>query len=672
MCGLRGKGSGMDNRLIVAIIAAMGSPIVLAADYTDEQDYFEEQPVVLSASRLAQPQSDAPNAMTVIDRAMIKASGIRTFTDLLRLVPGMEVNYQNGHLPIVAYHGALDNYSRQMQILIDGRSVYLPPTSSVSWESIPLQIDDIERIEVVRGPAAASHGANSFQGVVNIITRDAASVHGADATVNKGSDGVSDAALHWGKTGSAWDYRATLAYQADNGYATPLLNDDMAMRMINLRAAYHPNASDSFDMQMGYSADRSGLGIAGRPTDPFVDTRSYSSFGQFSWVHALPQLDELKLNYYHSHLNYSYSVVDFSNILVPLQDIIDRDELELQHTTQWSAANRLVWGAGVRRDVADSFYWLSGVRTINQSRLFAHDEWRVTKRTVMNGGAMLEKDGMGHTNTSPRASLNYHFSPQHTVRIGTSVAYRNPAMAEEYGNLTGVLLSLGGVKPEKIFSREIGYLGELGTGMSVDARIYYDKVRDIIYFDQVPNTGLPLSFTNVFGATYRGFETTIKYRWQEHNNLTFNFSRQYASCEVTGTLMAPGDPSIWNSPSTSFTNLEYTQGIAASCVSMVPYNSGSILYAREMAEDIRFSAAYYHQGQMQFWDTLAPITIQRRLDLKIAKTLGLPGQAEGEVAFIMQNVLGDNYTDYGATYVSRTLGSQQYGKRDYLAVTLKF
>src|SRR3989338_683296 len=189
-----------------------------ATDYPSEQDYFQELPVVLSASRLPQPISETPNAMTVIDREMIAASGFRHIPDLFRLVPGMYVGAYNGYTPIVAYHGAFDQYSRRMQVLVDGRSVYLPPFSYVNWEDIPLHIADIERIEVIRGTAAASHGANSSQGVINIITRDASSAHGASVSVLKGNGGMSDIAAHLGNTGENLDYRMTLGYRADDRF----------------------------------------------------------------------------------------------------------------------------------------------------------------------------------------------------------------------------------------------------------------------------------------------------------------------------------------------------------------------------------------------------------------------------------------------------------------------
>ncbi|MGM0680189.1 MAG: TonB-dependent receptor plug domain-containing protein, partial [Pseudomonadota bacterium] len=135
-----------------------------------EEGLFEDMPVVLSATRLRQSVRDAPISMTVIDRQMIDASGFTEIPDLMRLVPGFVVDYDSGHLPVTGYHMLHDRYVRHQQVLIDGRSVYTPILGGVPWVDLPITLDDIERIEVVRGPNAASYGSNSFMGVINIIT----------------------------------------------------------------------------------------------------------------------------------------------------------------------------------------------------------------------------------------------------------------------------------------------------------------------------------------------------------------------------------------------------------------------------------------------------------------------------------------------------------------------
>ena len=133
--------------------------------HPEEDYYFQEMPVVLTASRLSQPISEAPSAMTVIDREMINASGFRTVPDLMRLVPGMYVGFQDANNPVVTLNGATDQFSRRMQILIDGRSIYMPPFGGVSWADLPLLVEDIERIEVVRGLnlRSNSHGFDDYK-----------------------------------------------------------------------------------------------------------------------------------------------------------------------------------------------------------------------------------------------------------------------------------------------------------------------------------------------------------------------------------------------------------------------------------------------------------------------------------------------------------------------------
>ena len=636
-----------------------------ATDYPSEQDYFQELPVVLSASRLPQPISETPNAMTVIDREMIAASGFRHIPDLFRLVPGMYVGAYNGYTPIVAYHGAFDQYSRRMQVLVDGRSVYLPPFSYVNWEDIPLHIADIERIEVIRGTAAASHGANSSQGVINIITRDASSVHGASVSILKGNGGMSDIAAHLGNTGEKLDYRMTLGYRAGNGFDTTVLNDSSTDHLANLRANYHYNGSNSFELQLGYLEGARGLGIINRRTDPFRDTRTSSDFQQLTWSHIQLQGDEIRLQYYRVHRDFTDVGGDQK---LPEYTVADRHELELQHTIQLGANNRLVWGAGIRSDRADSPANLTIPQSLRQSRLFAHDEWRMTPSALLNVGAMYEKDGMGHNNTSPRVALNYHLTPQHTLRASTSVAYRNPALMEEKSLGSGITIlplvyrSAGGLRPEKTLSKEIGYLGEFNAiGLTLDARAYIDQGSDIIFVDptSLVSGGRPYSFRNLMSQTYRGLEGTVKYRWSERSGLTFNYAHQQASCALTGTLTQPAFLSI------------VQNSYVGVCPVSVPSDSGSVLITQRAMRDIQLSAGYYHQEKMQVVDAQQLQPLMRRVDLRIAKSFGKSGEiGGGEVELVLQNVFQDNYREY--TSVPQTNNALLFNRRAYIAVTLDF
>ena len=132
----------LKRPVLLCLMSAVALPAHAALT---ESDFFDEMPVVLSASRLSQPLDEAPAAVTVIDQEMIRASGFRDIPDLLRLVPGFSVAYTRDNTWAVGYHGLGDAFSRRFQVLVDGRSIYSPHFGAVHWGDLPLAIEDIER-----------------------------------------------------------------------------------------------------------------------------------------------------------------------------------------------------------------------------------------------------------------------------------------------------------------------------------------------------------------------------------------------------------------------------------------------------------------------------------------------------------------------------------------------
>ncbi len=149
-------------------------------------------PDVLTATHLYQPPAAVPGSVSTIDQELIIASGARNITDLLRLVPGMLVVPESGNLTTVNYHGTSPGQARRLQVLIDGRSVYRAGFAQVSWSDLPVAIEDIQRIEVFRGPNTVSYGANALLGVINIITLSAKDTHGTLLKTNLGEKGIRD------------------------------------------------------------------------------------------------------------------------------------------------------------------------------------------------------------------------------------------------------------------------------------------------------------------------------------------------------------------------------------------------------------------------------------------------------------------------------------------------
>lgn len=658
----------------ILFLAAKG---VWAADSASDQDFLQEFPVVLSASRLSQPLSEAPNAMTVIDRKMIVASGFRSLPDVFKLVPGMYVSYYAGSQAVVSYHGALSQDAPGMQVLIDGRSVYLPPFNTVDWALLPITLDDIERIEVIRGPAAASYGENSVHGVINIITRDAGAVTGTSISNTRGNKGINDAAAHFGKHGDNLDYRVTLAYTADNGYdnltsppnnititqaqGNGLLNntnDSNQARLMNYRATYHPNAVDDIDVQFGFSHDVMGVGFWDSSLDKPHDMSGYSNTEQIEWLHRNDASSEMSLRFYHIQhsTNESYQL-GVPAYMVATSMNTGRNEIEFQHTLRTSEMNRLVYGAGYRQDKVDGYSYYPLVApsvfpasfTLHESRIFASDEWRYTEKLIFNTGGMLENDAMGNREFSPRVSLNYHVLPQQTVRIGASVAHRTPSLGEQYASQANQYqlgykyepspyITSAGLTPEKILSREIGYLAELrDINTSVDLRLFSDQMSNMIY--PLPNSA---QWGNGMTANYRGVETTIKYAFGNISDLTFNYTSENVDSNSASLSMGQLTP------------------LATS----LPRHIVSMLYSQRLPNDASFSAAYYFQTSMQGFDR-GPIDFQpqhRRVDMRLAQPFRDIGGMNGEVALVVQNLFSNNYTEYIATAL--------FDRRAFVTLTL--
>ncbi|HQV22505.1 MAG TPA: TonB-dependent receptor plug domain-containing protein, partial [Agitococcus sp.] len=207
----------MKKLLLLSVVSVSVVPSVVIAQ---EDIAFGDQdmPVVLSATRLKQAIADAPASITLIDRQMIDQSGAREIPDLLRLVPGMVVGYEKGWDAFVSYHGTSADMARRMQVLIDGRSVFQPSLAFVDWIGLPLELDDIDRIEVIRGPNAAAYGANSFLAVVNIITRNPADLPKVRAYTRQGGQGINDNYVSTAGVRNQLSWRLTANSRADSGF----------------------------------------------------------------------------------------------------------------------------------------------------------------------------------------------------------------------------------------------------------------------------------------------------------------------------------------------------------------------------------------------------------------------------------------------------------------------
>lgn len=647
---------GLAVRMAVWIAVWAAAPASAADEPSllSEQEFYAPLPVVLTASRLAQPLDDAPAAVTVIDRQMISASGVRNLAELFRLVPGFVVGLESGHRHVVTHHGLADQFARGLQVLIDGRSVYLPSFGGVSWSDLPLALDDIERIEVIRGPNAAAYGANAFLATISITTRHAAADPGGFVRASAGSNDVRDGTLRAAGGGEAVHYRLTAAYQQDNGYKGR--NDRREITLFNGRVDASIGDGGELEYQFGYNGGPRGRGFEGNEINWPHDQQITSRFQQLRWRKPFDSGDEIAVQLYHNHHESDEQILSLpialppplpSPIQIPVNYDVrsERYDAEVQHIFGIGESGRMVWGAGARLDRVEWPGYLGVPEPVDNRhyRLFGNLEWRATARLNANLGAMYEHSGITGSDVSPRIAANYDVMPGHTIRLATSSATRQPLLIEEQSNaricvdagcnyFDQIFLSTGGLDPTRIVSTELGYLGRPLPALIVDLRVFRDRLTDLIgmYTRPYPNIDHDTrDFRNLDQVTLTGSELQLDYRPQRDTRLIFN----YANVLIDSTDV----------------DIVYSNS--------VPRHNLSLLGLHEFGRGWQASAAFYYVDRMAYLDEddelVGPL---RRLDLRLGWRFALPG-ASGEAAVVLQNVLKEQasyYVEYADSVTARS------------------
>lgn len=585
-----------------------------------ENDFLSELPIVLSASRLPQSAADAPVATTIIDRQAILASGFTEIPDLLRLAPGFIVSYDGGNIQAVGYHMLANRYSRQMQVLVDGRSVYEPAQGGVAWADLPLTIDDIERIEVIRGPNAATYGSNSFTSVINIITRHAILDRGLMLKTNLGSDGLAEGFVRYGGNHKALDYRITAAYLQNDGFDGRY--DDKRVRLITLRGDYEIDFDNTLMVQLGHSSGPKGQDNVFDARIAPHDRETYSQFQQLKWTRTLSADAEFSFQFYHNQNkdidNYlTRPVLALGGLQVNIDErrTADRYDIEFQNILQPLAPLRLVWGLGARKDSVNGPAFFNTRNDVdNRScRVFSNVEYQLSEKTLVNAGIMYENSDTGGAHASPRLSLNRHLHPDHTVRVSASRAYRDPLVFEQSpdyrvppvlpGNV--LLFDAGNLASERITAYEIGYIGRFpGISTTLDARYFYEELDRLITFSPTPYLlgldGTALRFLNSDNIRIKGIEVSVQYRSRHGTRLNLNYTHQDVNgTDTNGTVRFrdSGPPHILNA-----------------------------LAMHDFAHGYSASAGFYYQSDMKQLESNDKRPDQKRVDLRLARTISTAGQ----------------------------------------------
>lgn len=643
--------------------SALSAGLVLAAPVQAEDDlYFSSLPVVASVSRLPQRLADAPTSVTVIDREMIRALPIRDLNDVFRLVPGFQTYPNTTEAGRVTYHGLTDEeFSPRLQVLVDGRSMYSPAfRNGTNWALIPVALEDIERIEIVRGTNAVTYGSNAFLGVINIITVDPALVRGVSASVSHGSQNVRDQMLRaGGKLGEGGDFRFTYRQQNDDGLRDQYdWIDSYYSRLFDFRADFTLTERDSLQVSAGHVDAVTQRGRLNKttwlsnPSNPIRDFDQSSSFLQLQWRRALSLDSDFVLRYAYSVDKGSEAFVNPGGgspyIYDPWGAEGTRHEIEALHNLRLAETFRLAWGGSWRQDSVRAQTTLAGQGEVSRdvTRLFGNLEWKPSRWLTGNLGLSGEEDTLGGSHFAPRASLAFHMTPQNTVRVGASRAYRTGSVVDYRGDWhNGSKYQFRGdpnMPAERMDTLEVGYLGDWRDWrMSLDVRLFNEKVynRQLVldrdYLDNsIPDAMMPIQDVRMHGIEYQ-------WRWQPIESTRLVLSQMFIDIDSEYMPGVLADPFNSLADPGTFGDFSKRRDVDELSEYGTPHRSTSLLWIQKLPFGLEFSAAGYWQSKMK-WSINTAALAYHRVDTKLAYPFRWGGLG-GEFAWVVQSANGAHF-----------------------------
>ncbi len=671
----------MDINKIAGYVVITGlffSAVVSAAedDFISELDMLADIPMVSSATRLQQSHHDAPASVTVIDQELIRTSGVVNLADIFRLVPGFQVVHANANSFGVMLHGGSDRYPRRLEVTINGRSVYQPLLSTVEWSSLGIELDDIDRIEVVRGSNVPSQGSNAFFGAINIITRSPTLELGTDLKLTLGNDETREVTIRHAGTLSDVNYRATLAYNENEGFKS--LGDGKEVKLFNADALYTPTWKDTFNLRFGLTQSDLGIGDPEDPTDLFDsvhDVEFETSFQEVEWHHAFEADNFFDMHFYHNRLvmDDRQSLGTLSEILDPLflpfsgqpeqeisigdnNNISERFDFEIQHTWNPLQDLRMVWGIGIRYDRIESDFLFanSGRDQVSDTlyRGFANFEWKALTELVFNLGFMLEHDDIADTHVSSRAAVNYHFTPQQTIRLAATSAFRTPSLFEAKADEAivfqdGSVALVGDISDryigkEHIASYELAYIGDFQDyDLGLDVRLFKEDIDDAVDFDKIVISSSVNDFlvfagastiksklnTNMTEWTSEGIETQLRWKPFARTQMIANYTYN----------------NLWGY------RIERLGGGRRTMENSTPHHTGSFLLSQMFLDDLNATAVFYRVSPVK-WLGGNQINGYSRFDLRLAAPVSV-GEAGGEISFMVHNLMNTEYTEHATNNI---------------------
>ncbi len=507
---------------------------------------------VTSAGRKSQNLADVPAAIYVIEQEDIHNSGVTSIPEALRMVPGLQVARISSSKWAITSRGFNGTFANKLLVQIDGRSVYTPSYTGVYWDVQNVILEDVERIEVIRGPGATLWGANAVNGIINIITKHSSETLGGLVSIGSGNHEKLLASARYGFQLSndtygriyihrhkqdSYNFLNTKTDAHDNWESTSggfRLDGDLGLRdSWTLQGdCYNNNINQRVDTYWVWPS------LSPTQVQDSFEPKGFNLLGR--WTHNNSENNSWSLqSYYDDNKRHEIYVQQQHKIF----------DLDFQHRFQPTSRHDLIWGLGYRLINDD-------LKNNDQMKIspekdsyevfsaFAQDEFNLADHLWLTVGSKFEHNDFSGIEVQPSIRLLWKPAESHSLWFAVSRAVRTPSRAERDTVVTVGMLELpppyppGTVVPvsvinnpeldsEKLIAYEAGYRFSANDELKLDLSFFYNHYKDLRVYQQ---TEAGLQFYNGMKGNTHGVEVLVE--WSPASWIKSEFSYSYIKLKL--------------------------------------------------------------------------------------------------------------------------------------------
>ena len=528
----------LDLLLLAALLHQPASVLAASADAKGHDlpllDYSLEQLLdisveVTSAGKKPQSLKDTAAAIHVITQEDIRLSGMTSLPELMRMVPGMQVACIDGSTWAISSRGFNAKNSDNLLVMLDGRVLQTPTFTGVNWDSQDVVLEDVERVEVIRGSGGTLWGANAVTGVINIITKTAAQTQGSLISVGGGNYERQGMVRYGGKIGEDGHFRLYARGADQNAFSLASGaqgNDRHNLSSTGFRADLPVDGENSLTVQgdayIGHGGHSgSAISLAPPSSTPVGYTIDLSGNNQLlRWDHGQNTDGAWSLQFYRDYYQRRY---------MNLGEQRHTYDLDFHHHSWWGERHDIVWGLGYRQtgdrfDNTVAVSYAPARRTDHVASAFFQDEIALIRNEFyLTVGSKFEHNNYTGKEIQPNLRLRWKIDEQQTAWAAVSHAVHTPSRTDSDSTVIATivpgappselrLLGNPAIRSERIRAYEAGYRIQPTGQLQMDISAFYNEHRDMMTIE--PQTAfiesgiriMPRTFGNKASATTHGLE----------------------------------------------------------------------------------------------------------------------------------------------------------------------